>query len=79
MVITRVREVEASLLDGRIDTLNRNAVEAYPAKQIFRTVSAILALVRVSALLLRPSANFQISLMVRPGQNDCKQRFRPTV
>jgi len=45
------------LLDDRIDILNRNAVEASAAKQVFRTVGVILALVRVSALVLRPPVN----------------------
>ena len=51
---TRTHNVEASLLDDRIDALDRNAVEASPAKEVFRAVSAILALVRVSPLALRP-------------------------
>ena len=45
------------LLDDRIGTLNRNAVETSPAKPIFRTVGAILALIRVSALILRLPVN----------------------
>lgn len=35
----------------------RSAVEASPAKQVFRTVGGILVLVRVSALILHPSMN----------------------
>ena len=46
-----------SLLDDKIDTLNRIAVEAPLAKQVFRIVIAILALVRVSALFFPPSVN----------------------
>ena len=46
-------------LDDRIDALDRNAVEASPAKQVFKTVSVILALIRVSRLFLRPSVNLQ--------------------
>jgi hypothetical protein len=52
----RTRKVKVSL-DDRIDILNRNAVEASPAKQVFRTVGAILALVRVGALVLHSSGN----------------------
>jgi len=48
---TRTRKAEASLLGDRIDILNRDAVELSAAKQIFRTVSTTLALVRVGAPL----------------------------
>lgn len=41
-----------TFLDDKINTLNRNAVDTSPARQIFRTASAILALIRVSALAL---------------------------
>ena len=41
-------------LDNRINTLNRNAAEASPAQQVYRTTSAIIVLVRVSALVLLP-------------------------
>jgi len=51
------REAKVSLLDDRIDVLNRNAVEGSPAKQVFRTVSNTLALVRVSTRILRPPVN----------------------
>jgi hypothetical protein len=54
---TRTRKAKATILDDRIDILERNAVEVSPAKQVFGTVAAILALVRVSALVLRPSVN----------------------
>jgi len=43
------KALRASLLDDKIDILNRDADEASSAKQVFRTVSATLALVRVSA------------------------------
>lgn len=49
--------INVPFLDDRISILNRNVVEPSPAKQIFMTVSAILALVRVSALVLRLSVN----------------------
>ena len=39
-----------SLLDDRINILDRNAGEADPFKQIFDIVNAILALVRVNLL-----------------------------
>jgi len=45
---TRTRK----LLDDRIDILNRNAVDASPAHQVFRTVSTIIALTRVCILVL---------------------------
>ena len=37
-------------LDDKIDTLDKNAAEDSPAKQVFATVSAILTLVRVSTV-----------------------------
>jgi len=51
------RKTRVSLLDDKIDILDRGAVEASPVKQVFRTVSAIIALVRVSTLVLHPSVN----------------------
>ena len=45
---TRTHKAKVSLLDDRIDVLNKDAAEASPAKQVFRTVSTTLALVRVS-------------------------------
>ena len=61
-------EAEVSLIDGRIEILNRNAVKASPAKRVFRTVSAILALVRVGAPILYLPMNYHsISLMAQPG------------
>ena len=47
---TRTLETLASLLDDRIDILERDVTKYPPAKQVFRTISAILALERVSAL-----------------------------
>ena len=52
---TRTRNAKVSLLDDRIDILNRGAVDVSSAKQVFRTVSATLALVRVSTTILHPS------------------------
>jgi len=46
-----------AFFDDRIDTLDRNAVGASPARQIFRTVSTIIALIRVSILALLPPAD----------------------
>jgi len=50
MVETNTRKI----LDDRVNILDRNAVDASPAQQIFRTVSAILALTRVSVLIPAP-------------------------
>ena len=58
IMTTHTRNTKASLLDDKVTTLNRNAVDASPAKEVFKTVSAILALVRVSARVLRLSVNF---------------------
>ena len=55
---TCTREGKSSILTDKIDILDRNAVEISPAKEVYRTVIAILALVRVSALALPPSVNF---------------------
>ena len=63
-------EARVSFINDKIDILNRDVVEASPAKRIFRTVSAILALVRVGAPVLYLSVNHYISLMVQPGQDD---------
>lgn len=68
---TRIREDQASLLNNRIDILEKNAVEGSPLKQVLRTVGAILALVRVSALTLRPITASRIALTTLPGQDDC--------
>lgn len=48
---TRTSKARASLND-RIDILNKNAVEVSPAKQVFGTVTTILALVRVRFVAL---------------------------
>ena len=56
-MVTRALEAQTTLLDDRIDILKRDA-EKYPqAKQIFEAAGAILALVRVSTLGLRPFFN----------------------
>ena len=55
---TRTREGKLSIFTDKIDILNRNAVETSPAKEVYRTVIAILALVRVSPLVVRQSVNF---------------------
>ena len=59
VMATHARKGGTSLLDVRIDLLNKNASEPSPARQIFRTVSAILALVRVSTLVQRSSVSSQ--------------------
>ena len=74
---THAHESPVSLLNDRIHVLDKNAAGSSPAKQVFRNVGAILALVRVSAFALRPSANSRVSL-TQPGQEDCQQRFCPT-
>ena len=51
---TRTAVAEAPL---RMDILDRNAVEASTAKQVFTTVGTILTLVQASTLILRPPAN----------------------
>ena len=43
--------------DDRINVLNRDVVKASPAQQVYRMASDILALVRVSALVLLPSVD----------------------
>jgi len=48
-MITRTRMAKVST-----DTLNRDTTEASSTKQVFRTVSTTLALVRVSDLILHP-------------------------
>jgi len=66
-------------LNDKIDILDKNAVEDSPAKQVFKTVSVILALVRVSAFA------FVCSLWTRylndcpTGQDDQQQIFRTTI
>jgi len=60
---SRTREdARASLPDDRIDILNREAVKDSSAKQVFRTVGATLALVRVSSPFCLRLWTFQISL-----------------
>ena len=51
---TRTHKARVSLLKERSDILDNETVGASPAKEVFRTVSAILVLVRVSALAPRP-------------------------
>ena len=51
---TRTRETSASLLDDRGVILNKDTVEASSAKQVFVTVCAALALVRVSVPIPHP-------------------------
>jgi len=53
MVGTSTRKV----LDDRINILNKNAIDASPAQRVFKTVSAILVLTRVSVPFLAPLAN----------------------
>lgn len=57
---TRTRKARVSSFDDRIDILRLKsiAVEGSPAYQLFRTVSVILALVRVCALIPCPPVNY---------------------
>ena len=78
---TRTRKFQISILNDRIDILGRTAAESSPTKKVFNTVGAILALVRVGALVLRLSviyANSQIPLMTWTGQVNHQQRFYAT-
>ena len=52
MMGTHARRLKESL-DDKIEILNTNALEASLAKEIFITVSAILALVRVRSVVIR--------------------------
>ena len=73
----RTSKVRA-VLEDMIDILGKNATEAPPAKDIFETVCTILALVRVRTFILHPSADSQISLVARLGQ-DAFEPFRCAV
>jgi len=64
---TRARRAKVLHINDKIDILNRNAVETFPAKQVFRTVGAILSLVRVGA---RPASTHEYTLIARLGQDD---------
>lgn len=55
VMATRTRRGKTSILNDRIDILNRNVAETSPAKEIYRIVIIILTLVRVSPLFLHPS------------------------
>jgi len=54
------RSVKASVLDDRLDPLNRDAVSASPVQEVFKTVGAILALVQVS-----------VHVVLLPGDSYC--------
>ena len=62
----RTRRAKVSRINDKIDILNRNAAKTFPANQVFRTVSVILSLVRVSA---RSAPICELPLMPQPGQN----------
>lgn len=70
-------EDQRLFLDDRIEILDRNAEEAFPAGQVFRIVAAILALVRVCTLRLA-EVDPRISPMTLPGRSDYRQRFYGT-
>ena len=65
---TLKRDLQVSLLDDRINILDRYTTEASPLKKVFTTVGAILALVRVSAPTLRPPIKSHASLI--PDQDE---------
>ena len=52
MMGTHARRLKEPL-DDKIEILNTNALEASPTKEIFITVSAILALIRVRSVVIR--------------------------
>jgi len=66
-MIAHAREDRESVFSDRIDILNVWGVEPSPAGRVFRTVAAILALVRVGAPVL---SALDLSLTVRPEQDD---------
>ena len=65
---TYTLEAEVFYLDERGKFSNRNAVEASSAKQVFQTVSAALALVRVGFLVPHPTT---LSLVDNPIRTRC--------
>lgn len=75
---TRTREANALLFYDRADAPNRNAVEAFPVKQVSRIVSAILAMVRDSVLDLCLLAGHYSRVTVELGQDDRRRIFRGT-
>ena len=56
-------------LNDKIDFLGIYAAEPSPAQQVFRTASAILTLIRVSALIFQLSVDSHW----RPNQDKCKK------
>ena len=66
---TRARKTKATL-DDRIDILSRITTQVSPAKEVFTTVSAILALVRVSDIATLHSSVDSRPLMSQQGQDD---------
>ena len=57
---THTRKARVSLLDDRIDILDKNAAGSSPAKKVFGTVATILVLVRVGSPALGPSADSHV-------------------
>ena len=76
---TRTLKAQAPLLDDRIDILKRDAAKYPQAKQIFETAGAILALVQVSTLGLRPPFDSHTVSMARSGKDRCPRRVRATL
>ena len=78
-VIMRTRRQKAIMsLNDKIDILDENAVADSPAKQVFKTVSVILALVRVSTVV--PLCSLWTSdLSDYPTGKDDQQILRATI
>jgi len=63
---TRARK----FFDERIDILGVKVADASPARQVFKTVRAILALTRVSVLVSVPPIDTGSSSVDQPGRDD---------
>ena len=72
---TSTNEAQASLLDDRIVILDRHVAQAFPANKVFRTVSGILALVRVS-VRFSPLRTFKLSALT---DDLIRTRWLPTM
>ena len=69
VMTARAGKTKASL-DDRIDILSRITTQVSPATEVFTTVSAILALVRVSDVAALHSSVDSRPLMIQQGQDD---------
>jgi len=66
VMATRTRRAKVLHINDKIDALNRNA-ETFPVKLVFKTVGAILSLVRVG---VRPASIHEYTLITQLGQDD---------